>query len=78
MRRSVLSILLNLVEGSAKKSKKDFTRFLNISLGSAVELDACIKVSHDLMYITHTEKIKLEIETESIYKRIAALRKSLE
>ncbi|NBS69785.1 four helix bundle protein [bacterium] len=78
MRRSALSILLNLVEGSGRKSKKEFKRFLNIALSSTLELDACIKVSHDLAYITHMEKIGLEIDTESVYKRIAALRKSIE
>ena len=78
MRRSALSILLNTVEGSGKKSKKDFTRFLNIALGSTLELDVCIKVSDDLEYIVDTERKDFENAIEIIYKKLSALRKSLQ
>lgn len=37
MRRSALSVILNLAEGSAKKSDKDFNRYVKNCLGSINE-----------------------------------------
>ncbi|MBU0646253.1 four helix bundle protein [Patescibacteria group bacterium] len=45
LRRAATSIYLNLAEGSAKKSKKEFCRFITISLGSLVETHAIYKIS---------------------------------
>jgi four helix bundle protein len=39
IKRSVISIPSNIAEGCAKKSNKDFSRFLEISLGSCYELE---------------------------------------
>lgn len=47
LRRAVLSVPLNIVEGHARFNKKEFARFLLISLGSLAEteylLDFCIR-----------------------------------
>lgn len=39
MKRSAVSIPSNIAEGSSKTSQKDFNRYLEISLGSAFELE---------------------------------------
>jgi len=39
MTKSATSIPANIAEGSAKKSQKDYLRFVEISLGSAFELE---------------------------------------
>lgn len=38
MQRAAVSIPSNIAEGSAKSSNKDFARFLEISIGSSLEL----------------------------------------
>lgn len=49
MKRSALSVCLNIAEGSAKKSDKDFGRYLQNALGSINEtvagLDICLSES---------------------------------
>lgn len=45
LRRSALSVILNIAEGSAKKSDKEFNRFIKICLGSINECVAGIDVS---------------------------------
>jgi four helix bundle protein len=49
--RAVLSILLNLAEGSAKTSNKDRRKFYEIALGSLRETQALIE-SQDLKNLT--------------------------
>ncbi len=39
LKRSSLSIVLNIAEGSSKQSDKDFNRFIAMSLGSIDETD---------------------------------------
>lgn len=51
MQRAAVSIPANIAEGSAKSSNKDFVRFLEISLGSAYELETELFVSFKLSYI---------------------------
>jgi len=42
--RSAVSIVLNIAEGSAKSSRKDYKNYLEISLGSAFELETVLLV----------------------------------
>ncbi|RZJ36464.1 MAG: four helix bundle protein [Flavobacterium sp.] len=55
IRRCVISIAANIAEGSAKSSEKDFARFLQISLGSAFELESHLILCSDLEIISDFE-----------------------
>ena len=61
MRRAAVSIPSNISEGAARESKKEFKRFLYISLGSATELETQIDISARLQYIDHTIALKDKI-----------------
>ena len=70
LRRSVLSIPLNIAEGYGRKSKEDFRRFLKISLGSSNEVEAILEISKELNYIKEEDYQKLSRENEIIGKMI--------
>ena len=51
IRRAAVSIPNNIAEGSGRKSDKEFSQFLSISLGSANEVEYLIELTKDLGYI---------------------------
>ncbi|MGB0980699.1 MAG: four helix bundle protein [Winogradskyella sp.] len=69
--RCVVSIPANIAEGCAKDSQKDFVRFLQISLGSAFELETHLIICFELKYIEIDKRLVAEIQ--KIQKRINAL-----
>ena len=48
LRRAALSVILNIAEGSAKNSDKDFNRYIGNSLGSVNEVVAGLEVAFQL------------------------------
>lgn len=76
-RRSALSVILNIAEGSAKKSDLEFARFLQISLGSVNELYACLDVMKDNGIISRDIFNKLEPECFEIAKQLGGFSKKL-
>ena len=55
IRRAALSVKLNLAEGSTRKSEIERKRFLEISRGSVVEIDAALETAVDLNYFTREQ-----------------------
>ena len=49
--RAAVSISLNIAEGPSRNSKKDFKRFIQISLGSLNEVVTCLYIAHNQKYI---------------------------
>ncbi len=50
VRRAALSVKLNLAEGSTRRSEVERNRYIEISRGSVVEIDAAIETAVDLGY----------------------------
>lgn len=48
MRRSCASVPANIAEGCGRNSDADFSRFFQIAMGSAAELEYHLLLSHDL------------------------------
>ena len=51
MQRAAVSVPTNIAEGSAKSSNKDFARFIEISIGSLLELETELLIAFNLQYI---------------------------
>lgn len=62
LKRASVSITANIAEGSAKISKADFNRFLEMSLGSLFEIENYIMLSKDLGYIKENIDLLKEID----------------
>jgi len=77
IRRAIISILLNLAEGSGRDSDKDFNRFILIGLGSIYEVVAGLDIALDNELISKEEYQKLYEKAESIKKQLGGLSKTL-
>ena len=66
------SIILNIAEGADRHSDKDFSHFLNTSLGSINEVVACLDCALDDNYINQLEHEKYLSLAENIVKQLKA------
>lgn len=51
LRRASSSVSANIAEGSGMKTKKAFSRYITISLGSALEVETFLLLSKELGYL---------------------------
>jgi four helix bundle protein len=51
LRRSAVSVVTNIVEGSARRSEKEYTKFLEISFSSVREVGHLVDLSRRLGYL---------------------------
>jgi four helix bundle protein len=72
LRRASVSVPSNIAEGASRKSNKDFSRFLMISLGSCYEIETQLLISFDLSFIP---KEKLEELINSLNQIIKMMSK---
>ncbi len=66
IRRASVSICSNIAEGSGKGSRAEFRRFLNISLGSAKEVEYQLFLAKDLEFISVTTYDRLNNITSKV------------
>jgi len=77
MRRAALSISLNIAEGAARTSKKEFVRFLDIAIGSIAELDTLFIISVELEFLSDEDFNLLNHKLETIGKLTYGLKRKL-
>lgn len=77
MRRAVVSIPSNIAEGQARRTTKDYIRFVSIAEGSLAELETQIIISIELNFCAKEETEKIFGLMFEIRKMLNALRRSL-
>ena len=77
VRRAATSIPVNIAEGAARNSTKEFIQFLYISLGSLSELDTFLLLCLELGYLENEVGQKHLSELDRIGKQITGLIKKL-
>ena len=76
LRRAAISVLLNIAEGSIK-SKKEFARFIDISIGSLLETKTCLNIAVDLKYMHQNKLRELVEKIDQLFFKLLSLRKYL-
>ncbi len=77
LRRASVSIPSNIAEGSSRASNKEFSRFLEIAIGSAYEIETQLLISNDLKFLEFESLETLLNELEEIVKMISKFRSTL-
>ncbi|MDI6732114.1 MAG: four helix bundle protein [Candidatus Margulisbacteria bacterium] len=77
LRRAVISIALNIAEGSDRGSDNEFKRFIDISIGSLNEVIAILDIASDNGFIKKDEYDIMVVKAEHIVKQLSGFKKSL-
>lgn len=77
LRRASISIPSNIAEGSSRNSQKDFSRFLEIAIGSAYEIETQLLIASDLGFLKHGDLNSLTANIEEIIKMTSRFRATL-
>jgi four helix bundle protein len=78
LQRSSLSVPSNIAEGSKRKSKVEFARFLNIAEGSAAEMSYQLLFARDVGLISADRANALITEADEICKMLHVFRLKVE
>lgn len=77
MRRAAVSISSNIAEGSARVSRKDFARFVEIATGSLFEVISQAYIGRNQGFLTEEQFETLYVSAEEQGRMLSGLRRSL-
>ncbi len=77
IQRASISVGLNIVEGSGRGSDKDFSRFLDISYASLLEVEGCLIIACDLEFCTDTEINEISNIIEELKRMLISFNRNL-
>ncbi len=73
MNRAAVSIPSNIAEGAGRNNNKEFTQFLNISIGSCFELETQVILAFEFAYIEKEDLEKFVLDINKLEKMINSL-----
>jgi four helix bundle protein len=77
IRRAAVSVASNIAEGRGRKSDREFSRYLAISLGSANEVECQLVLDSDLKFARTDEISAAAALTGDVRRLLIGLRRSL-
>ncbi len=77
IRRASVSIMLNIAEGFARRTNKEFSQFLFIAHGSVAEVQSALCIALDQKYISRESFEKLYSHCSEVPRMISGLIKYL-
>lgn len=77
LRRACISIPSNIAEGASRKSNRDFSRFLEITIGSCYEIETQLLIASDLDVLTEEDLEFLLAKLSSIIKMTSKFKSTL-
>lgn len=77
LRRAVISVPSNIVEGLSRTTDKEKHHFLNIAYGSLMEMLCQLDISADLEYITNDELKYVEDESAELICMMKGMMRNL-
>ena len=77
MRRASVSIPSNVAEGSSRSTEAGFSHFIEISIGSAFELETQLVLSNRVRYITDERLAELLIPVHILQRKLNSFRTKL-
>ena len=78
MRRSAVSIAANIAEGSGRRSRRDFGRFLDVAYGSLMETISHAVIAEDQQFLKPEELQQLMSTADEIARMLSGLSSSLQ
>ena len=78
MRRAAVSVPTNIVEGSTRRSTRDYVHFLVIALGSASEVQYLVSLSHRLEFLSKLDRDDLDARYATLVRSLQRLVDSLQ
>jgi four helix bundle protein len=78
LRRAAVSVPSNIAEGSKRRTKHDYARFLNIAEGSPAETEYLLVLSCDLDYVSASAIEPMMNELDELSRMVHGLRTRVE
>ena len=72
IKKSAISIPSNIAEGYGRDGKKDYLKFLNISISSLFELQTQIEIANNLNFLSQKEFDEIYEETKEIERMLSS------
>jgi four helix bundle protein len=78
LRRAAISTASNIVEGSARRTTREYAHFINLSVGSAAETDDLLDVARRLGYLSSSEQSSLAARYQEVLRGLQSLINALQ